>query len=105
MQKPENLKPAEKLLPAQNSEVLSQEAGLNQQQIELLFQARKQELLSLKPLLSLKLHHQIEEKLNAEKTALFSLLKLIDQTALWRRRYSFILDPQYFEQKFLDLDY
>lgn len=63
--------------------------------------ARQAQLNALKPHLSGALYQTIANKLAAEATAAASLLASEQATKERLSHYSFVLDQQYFEQKFL----
>ncbi|MCC7356821.1 MAG: hypothetical protein IT410_04410 [Candidatus Doudnabacteria bacterium] len=74
---------------------------LTQKQIDELYSQRLQSLDSLKAKISLKFYYIIAEKLQAEKKTLEALLNIAFTKKQDHDQYSFILDPQFFEQKFL----
>lgn len=78
---------------------------LTQTQIDELYSQRLQSLDSLKATISLKFYYIIVEKLQAEKTTLEAHLNIAFTKKQDHDQYSFILDPQFFEQKFLKTFY
>jgi hypothetical protein len=72
--------------------------------IDSLYKHRKEQLESIKNHIYLKFYYQIEEKLKKEQQVLMDILdgKLGKKKVL--AQYSFVLDPQYFEQKFFKLE-
>lgn len=69
--------------------------------IEQAIQRRRQGLAAIGSRLSPALRHAIETKLQAEATAAAAIVSADKITAAQRAHYSFVLDPQFFEQKFL----
>jgi hypothetical protein len=69
--------------------------------IQLLHTTRSSDLGTLKNKISLKLFYAIQEKLNQEKQALEEILHKDSVKKQEASQYSFFLDPQYFEQKFI----
>ena len=74
---------------------------LTRQEVDVICNARFQFLESIKPIISLKFYHQIIEKLEQEKQQFGKLLEWRDNTEDLLSHYSFVLNPGYFEQKFL----
>ncbi|MBL8029845.1 MAG: hypothetical protein JNN11_01210 [Candidatus Doudnabacteria bacterium] len=74
--------------------------ALDQEQVTALYKKRFLELSSLKNELSLKLFHQVEEKLLTEKKTLEKLLNLQNAEDAVRARYSNVLSTYFFDQKF-----
>lgn len=65
--------------------------------------ARKLALDSIKQRINLKTYYSIAEKLNQEKLAFEKLLNVTAHKQQQSAQYSFALDSQFFEQKFLNL--
>ena len=63
--------------------------------------ARQAALAQLQPQISRALYDRIAAKLAAEATDAAALLTADKATQARLAHYSFVLDPQYFEQKFL----
>lgn len=76
-------------------------AKLTQKQIDELYSERLKTLDSIKANISLKFYYVIAEKLQTEKKTLEALLNVAFVKKQDHDQYSFILDPQFFEQKFL----
>lgn len=74
---------------------------LTQKQIEGIYTQRSKVLESLKTTISLKFYYTIAEKLLNEKKSFEKLLNLAFTKKQDHDQYSFILDPQFFEQRFL----
>lgn len=70
--------------------------------IDQLFLDRNNELEKLKTNLSLKRFYAVSEKIDKEKQALIKLLDLQTNRDKILSEFSFVLDPAYFEQKFLN---
>lgn len=73
--------------------------------IKTLFIARKKALEEVKPYICLKFYYFIAEKIQQEERNLLKILNLETKKARNLKKYSFILDPNYFQQKFLKSDY
>lgn len=69
--------------------------------IQTIYEARLHLLKSLHSSVSRKVYFQLEEKITAEKKQLENIFGLEKGQKDNLSRYSFILDNQYFEQKFL----
>lgn len=63
--------------------------------------ARFDTLKSLKGILSLRFYERIDEKLKQEELTAMELSGAASDQQKRQRRYSHVLDPQYFEQRFL----
>ena len=98
----EILKPSKTLndRTPQNIGVSSQR--LNKEQIQKLIDARRQDLESLKPDITLKLYYAAEEKLADEKKRLEEILDWQEGKQSRLSKYTLILDTHYFEQEFLN---
>ncbi len=83
------------------SEETSSFLPLNKEQIGKITFARKQLLELVKTGISRKLYYNIEEKLAQEERQLREILDWQEGRQSRLARYSFILDPHYFEQEFL----
>jgi len=69
--------------------------------VDELYLQRTSNLEGIKALLSLKLYHRIAEKLEKEKIMLMKFLRWEDTKQDILSNYTFVLNTQYFEQKFL----
>ncbi len=78
-------------------------AKLTQQHIDALYKERMQQLETLKGSISLKLYYVIAEKLETEQKTLETLLNIAHTKKQDHDQYSFVLDTQFFEQKFLNI--
>lgn len=78
---------------------------LTQQEIDGLYKERIQQLETIKDSIGLKFFYVITEKLQTEKKTLEKLLNVAYAKKQDQDQYSFILDPQFFEQKFLTNSY
>ena len=96
----ERVKPTEQL-PAQNKPHPTTEGVLNEYAIENVLNARKASLELLKPLISRKLFYILEEKIKHEAAEFQNLLDAQLGRKKTLSKYTFVLDPQYFEQIFL----
>jgi hypothetical protein len=68
-----------------------------------LLKSQSEMLNSLRPNISRKLLFALEEKLKGQKKELEKLLGLDKNQTENLSKYTFVLDSQYFEQKFLEL--
>ncbi len=73
---------------------------LSQEEVDVLYKKRLEDLQGVKELISLKLVHQVEEKLLVEKKTLEKLLNLQSAEDAARAKYSFVLSSYFFDQKF-----
>ncbi len=64
---------------------------------------RQKDLESIKQWVGLKFYYRASEKIKAEEAALRKLLNREEVKRSVLSEYSFVLDPLYFEQKFLKL--
>jgi hypothetical protein len=78
------------------------DAALTQEDIELMFAARTEVLESIRSNVCLSFFYAVSEKLAKERSSLMDILNLNDKKHELLERYSFVLSPQYFEQKFLE---
>ncbi len=74
---------------------------LTQEQIDALYTERIGQLDTIKDSIGLKFYYAITEKLQSEKKTLEELLNVAYTKKQDQDQYSFVLDPQFFEQKFL----
>ena len=75
--------------------------GLNEDTVISLFNQRQQTLEQIKPWVGLKFFYRTTEKIKQEEVNLRKLLRLENAKQTVLSDYSFVLDPAYFEQKFL----
>lgn len=85
--------------PFENHESLN---GLSRQETEEIYFSRKNSLEKIRGIVCLKFYNEIAEKLELEKQAFEKLLNRQDAKELALANYSFILNPYFFEQKFLN---
>jgi len=76
---------------------------LTTKQAETIFKTREKALESIKSSINLKTYYVIAEKLNQEKLAFEKLLNVTARKEQQAAQYSFALDSQFFEQKFINL--
>lgn len=88
---PELLRPTEVVFEGHES--------LTAEAVEEIFHYRRSILESLRPQISLKFLHWLEEKINGEQGQAQRLLKLENKKQEILEDYSFILKEEYFEQK------
>jgi hypothetical protein len=74
---------------------------MNSNLIEQIYSERKAQLEKIKDSICLKLFYSIEEKIDNERQAFLSILDKSISKQEMLNKYSFVLDPQYFDQKFL----
>ncbi len=74
---------------------------MTERQIKKMFEERKKIAESIENLVSLNFNDKIVQKIAQEEKSLLKILNLIDQRQEALNQYSFILDQQYFDQKFL----
>jgi hypothetical protein len=98
----EQLKPNEQIRQEPEAETAADTgASLSESVISDLFAARRQQLDTVKQWISLKFFYQAAEKVKREEAALRKLLDLEQAKQTILAEYTFVLDPVYFEQKFL----
>jgi len=90
------------LLAPESREPFRDDKGdvLNEDVITDIYNFRKRDLEDIRKHICLKLYYFAEEKLNLEKQALMEILNIQQNNQEVMEKYSFVLDPQYFEQKF-----
>lgn len=96
----EKLPKVEFLPEAEQSETAS-DSGFNEDTVISLFNERQQTLGQIKPWVGLKFFYRTAEKVKQEEAHLRRLLRLENAKQTVLSDYSFVLDPAYFEQKFL----
>ena len=79
------------------------EGSLTAEAVTSLYQTRQADLETMKKWVGLKFYYRAVEKIKQEEQALRRLLRLEDAKQSILADYSFVLDPAYFEQKFLNL--
>jgi len=77
------------------------EGSLSAPAVTELYQARHADLQTMKPWVGLKFFYRAAEKIKQEEATLKRLLRLETAKQTILADYSFVLDPAYFEQKFL----
>lgn len=99
--KPEIINSAE-LAPAGKAiETVSGNTEFTPEVATSLFEQRLQEAQQLHPFISLKFYYQIKEKIVREQATARKLLKIEENKQEVLDKYSFILNPSYFEQKII----
>ncbi|GEM_PF-1443734 len=73
---------------------------ITKEEVESLYQSRKQSLERIRGVICLKFYYTICEKLDQEKKYFDRILHIEDTKLEALSRYSFVLNPYYFEQKF-----
>lgn len=96
----ELIKSAEVLVPG-SEEARSEAASLTKVEVETIYKDRKKRLEEIKSSVCLKFYNDIAEKLEGEKRQFEQLLHFQDARDEVLSHYSFVLNPYYFEQKFL----
>jgi len=97
----EKLQPVEQL-PDNEQQETDFQAGLNAETVAELFTSRQADLKTLHRWVGLKFYYQAAEKIKQEEQTLKRLLRLETAKQTILADYSFVLDPAYFEQKFLN---
>ncbi len=95
----EQLQPSEQL-PAREYDETVNEAGLSANVVAELYDARRDNLKTLKNWVGLKFYYRAAEKIKQEEEVLKRLLRLENAKQTILADYSFVLDQAYFEQKF-----
>lgn len=96
---PETLQPNEALVPKDAQPEASHH--LTEAEVRSVMAARREALTGLQANLGKKRYYQLEEKLGKEQAALDELLAWYSGAKRRTARYTFVLDPQYFEQKLM----
>jgi hypothetical protein len=96
----EKLNTAE-ILPQQEQAPPAANESLSADALATLFQARRNDLAAIKKWVGLKFFYRATEKVKQEEASLKRLLRLETAKQTILADYSFVLDPAYFEQKFL----
>lgn len=76
------------------------ESMITKDEVESLYHDRKQSLEHIRGAICLKFYYIISEKLDQEKKSFERILHIEDTKQEVLSRYSFVLNPYYFEQKF-----
>lgn len=100
MNQTEFLKPKEGLSKT-GEEQVGPQGVLSPKEAMEICKIRQEALEGLKHVITLKFYHQITEKLSQEKLAFEKLLNLETAKQTVLSQYSFVLNPYYFEQKFI----
>ena len=74
---------------------------MTEQQIKTMFAERRKLAESLESLVSLNFYNKMKKKIADEEKSLLQIFNLIDKCRQNLNRYTFVLDQQYFDQKFL----
>ena len=93
-------KPNKAIITSQDDSISSQ--NLTEDQILALSEARKNALEQIKSQISRKIYYQIEEKLLFEQNRLQEILDWQQGRSAKQAKYTYILDPHFFEQEFLN---
>ncbi len=96
----ESLKPAEAFVPG-TEEMRSDAGAITKAEVETIYRDRKKLLDEIKPAVCLKFYNDTSEKLENEKRQFEQLLNRQNARDEALSHYSFVLNPHYFEQKFL----
>lgn len=72
------------------------------QEAQSMFAKRKRDIEYIQPLVSLEFHNKIVEKVKREEQQFMQFFNIASQKQKVLKKYSFVLDQQYFEQKFLN---
>lgn len=101
MMKEETLKSPE-TLAAGAEEPQTSSPSITKAEVETIYTGRKNLLEEIRPVVCLKFYNDIGEKLENEKRQFEQLLNWRDARDEVLSHYSFVLNPYYFEQKFLE---
>ncbi len=99
----EMLKPGE-TLAASVSETSARSGSITPAEVKAIYQDRVKNLEEIRSLVCLKFYNEVKEKLESEKRQFEQLLHWQDTRDETLSQYSFVLNPYYFEQKFLGVD-
>lgn len=99
MQTVEVLKPSEQLIPRVR-ESYRDSVLITKEEVMQLYDRRKHQLETIRGTICLKFYYTITEKLDEEKRIFERMLHIEDTKQDALSRYSFVLNPYYFEQKF-----
>lgn len=99
--KPELINTTETEPEKKQIETYSPDAELTVEVANSLFSQRFSEAEQLQPFISLKFYYAIKEKIVREQAAARKLLQIEENKQEILDKYSFILNPSYFEQKTL----
>ncbi len=91
----------ERKTPFQPSEQKAHDTVLTIELSDSMFQHRLKQAEDLRPFISLKFYYQIKEKIVKEHSMAKKLLKQEENKQEILDKYSFILNPSYFEQKII----
>jgi hypothetical protein len=100
MLKQELLKPTENLA-AGAEEPQNGAGGVTRAEAGAIFRERKNLLEEIRAAICLKFYNEISEKLESENSRFERMLNVKDARDEVLSQYSFVLNPYYFEQKFL----
>ena len=96
----EILKPLEKIIfSPENSD--NKASAPTVKQVQIMFEKRKQDLEDLRLLVSVNFNKKMVKKIKQEEQQFLEIFNLARHKKQVLQKYSFVLDPQYFEQKFL----
>lgn len=96
----EILKPQETSIS--HAEQVPDESNMAVQEAQSMFAKRKRDLEHVQPLVSVDFYNKIVEKVKQEERQFMQFFNIADQKQKVLKKYSFVLDQQYFEQKFLN---
>ncbi len=100
MNKPEILKSQETVFASLEKFQVAP-GSITKAEVEEIYNSRKSRLQQIRSSICLKFYHDISEKLEKEKRLFEQLLHWEDNKQEALSHYSFVLNPYYFEQKFL----
>lgn len=104
MKNNELLQSGEKIKPV-GKKTSANKVFLSQEKICEIFTQRKNNLEKIKSFICLNFFHSIEEKIHEEERSLSEILNHEANRKEVLKKYSFVLNPQYFEQKFFKKTY
>lgn len=96
----ETLKSPEVFAPS-IQEARSENSAISKEEVQFIYAGRKNRLEKVKSFVCLKFYNDISERLEKEKRQFEQLLNLQDARDEALSHYSFVLNPYYFEQKFI----
>jgi hypothetical protein len=99
--KPEIINPTELVPQNKSGESAAEASEFTPQVASSLFESRLAEAEQLQPFISLKFYYFLKEKIVREQAAARKLLTIEENKQEVLDKYSFILNPAYFEQKLI----
>ena len=82
-------------------DAITDNPALTKAEAEHVYTTRQDSLEQIRPLICLKFYHEISEKLERERRQFDRLLHIEDKKQDVLSRYTFVLNPYFFEQKFI----